>query len=115
VALLDVRKAIGMFQRLNVPILGIVENMSYFLAPDTGTRHDIFGQGGGQRVAGEYGIPLLAQIPLDPAVRVGGDEGIPITVRKREAPQAAAFRDLAAAVVRRLDELAPLTSLPKIG
>ena len=115
VALLDVRKAIGMFQRLNVPILGVVENMSYFLAPDTGTRHDIFGQGGGQRVAGEYGIPLLAQIPLDPAVRVGGDEGIPITVRKREAPQAAAFRDLAAAVVRRLDELAPLTSLPKIG
>ena len=115
VALLDVRKAIGMFQRLNVPILGVVENMSYFVAPDTGTRYPIFGEGGGQRVADEYGVPLLAQIPLDPAVRAGGDEGTPITVRQRHSPQAAAFRALAAAVVRRLGELAPLTSLPKIG
>jgi ATP-binding protein involved in chromosome partitioning len=115
VALLDVRKAIGMFQRLNVPILGVVENMSYFVAPDTGRRYDIFGQGGGQRVAEEYGVPLLAQIPLDPAVRAGGDEGSPITAHQRESPQAAAFRALAAAVVRRLAELGPLTSLPKIG
>jgi ATP-binding protein involved in chromosome partitioning len=89
--------------------------MSYFMAPDTGTRYPIFGEGGGQRVADEYGVPLLAQIPLDPAVRAGGDEGTPITVRKRASPQADAFRALAAAVVRRLDELAPLTSLPKIG
>jgi ATP-binding protein involved in chromosome partitioning len=115
VALLDVRKAIGMFQRLNVPILGVVENMSYFEAPDTGKRYAIFGEGGGQRVADEYGVPLLARIPLDPAVRAGGDEGTPITARRRESPQAAAFRDLAAAVVGRLDELAPLTSLPRIG
>jgi ATP-binding protein involved in chromosome partitioning len=115
VALLDVRKAIGMFQRLNVPILGVVENMSYFVAPDTGTRYAIFGEGGGQRVADEYGVPLLAQIPLDPAVRAGGDEGMPVTVRRRESPQAAAFRNLATAVERRLDELAPLAALPKIG
>jgi ATP-binding protein involved in chromosome partitioning len=115
VALLDVRKAIGMFQRLNVPILGIAENMSYFVAPDTGARYDIFGQGGGRRVADEYGVPLLAQIPLDPAVRAGGDEGMPITVRRRASPQAGAFRALAAAVVGRLGELAPLASLPKIG
>ena len=115
VALLDVRKAIGMFQRLNVPILGIVENMSYFVAPDTGARYDIFGQGGGQRVADEYDVPLLAQLPLDPAVRVGGDEGTPITVRRRESPQAAAFRALAAAVDRRLGELATANALPKIG
>src|SRR5262245_66361603 len=115
VALLDVRKAIGMFQRLNVPILGVVENMSYFVAPDTGTRYAIFGEGGGQRVADEYGVPLLAQIPLDPAVRAGGDEGTPITVRRRESAQAAAFRALATAVDRRLGDLAPLASLPKIG
>jgi ATP-binding protein involved in chromosome partitioning len=115
VALLDVRKAIGMFQRLNVPILGVVENMSHFVAPDTGKRYDIFGQGGGQRVADEYGVPLLAQIPLDPAIRVGGDEGTPVTTRKRGSPQAVAFGSLAAAVTRRLAEVAPLTSLPKIG
>src|SRR3972149_3851912 len=66
VALLDVRKAIGMFQRLNVPMLGVVENMSYFLAPDTGTRYAIFGEGGGRRIAEGYGIPLLAPIPPTP-------------------------------------------------
>ncbi|MGH7334849.1 MAG: Mrp/NBP35 family ATP-binding protein [Candidatus Rokuibacteriota bacterium] len=115
VALLDVRKAIGMFQRLNVPILGIVENMSYFEAPDTGKRYAIFGEGGGQRVADEYGVPLLARVPLDPEVRVGGDEGTPITVGRPNSPQAGAFRALAAAVVRRLGELAPLSTLPKIG
>ncbi|MBI3634616.1 MAG: Mrp/NBP35 family ATP-binding protein [Candidatus Rokubacteria bacterium] len=115
VALLDVRKAIGMFQRLNVPILGVVENMSYFVAPDTGTRHAIFGEGGGRRVADEYGVPLLAQIPLDPETRAGGDEGAPITMRHPDSAQARAFRDLAAAVVKRVDELAPLRSLPTVS
>jgi len=60
-------------------------------------------------------VPLLARIPLDPEVRAGGDEGTPITVRRRESPQAAAFRALAAAVEARIGELAPLTALPKIG
>jgi ATP-binding protein involved in chromosome partitioning len=115
VALLDVRKAIGMFQRLNVPVLGIVENMSYFQAPDTGRRYAIFGEGGGRRIAEEYGVPLLAQIPLDPETRAGGDEGAPITVRRPESPQAGAFRDLAGAVARRLDELAAQRPLPTIG
>src|SRR5437773_8310421 len=114
VALLDVRKAIGMFQKLNVPLLGVVENMSYFLAPDTGTRYNIFGEGGGRRLAEEYGIPLLAQLPLDLETRVGGDEGSPITVRRPDSPQAKAFRDLALAVRTRLDELAALKPLPKI-
>src|SRR5438445_1150194 len=77
VALLDVRKAIGMFQKLNVPILGVVENMSVFACPHCGERTAIFGEAGGQRIADEYGIPLLAQIPLDPETRVGGDEGSP--------------------------------------
>jgi ATP-binding protein involved in chromosome partitioning len=115
VALLDVRKALGMFQRLNVPILGIVENMSYFVAPDTGTRYNIFGEGGGRRLAEEYGVPLLAEIPLDPEVRIGGDEGTPIVVRRPRSTQAAAFHALAEAVTRRLGELAPLSSLPRIG
>ncbi|OGL07659.1 MAG: hypothetical protein A3F92_08835 [Candidatus Rokubacteria bacterium RIFCSPLOWO2_12_FULL_71_22] len=115
VALLDVRKAIGMFQKLNVPMLGIVENMSYFMAPDTGTRYDIFGEGGGRRIAEEYGVPLLAQIPLDPETRAGGDEGSPITIRRAGSPQAKAFRELAEAVRGRLGELAALGPLPTIS
>ena len=115
VALLDVRKAIGMFQKLNVPLLGVVENMSYFVAPDTGRRYDIFGEGGGRRLAEEYGIPLLAQIPLDPETRIGGDEGSPIVLRRPDSPQAKVFGDLARAVRARLDELAALERLPKIS
>ena len=115
VALLDVRKAIAMFQKLNVPILGIVENMSYFVAPDTGTRYAIFGEGGGRKLADEYGVPLLAQVPLDPATRQAGDEGTPITIRVPDSLQARTFRELAVAVRRRLDELASLRPLPKIG
>jgi ATP-binding protein involved in chromosome partitioning len=115
VALLDVRKAIAMFQKLNVPILGIVENMSYFVAPDTGKRYTIFGEGGGQKLADEYGVPLLAQVPLDPATRLAGDEGTPITIRVPDSIQARTFRELAVAVRQRLDELAALRPLPKIG
>jgi ATP-binding protein involved in chromosome partitioning len=115
VALLDVRKAIGMFQRLNVPVLGIVENMSTFTCPHCSQRTSIFGDRGGSRLAEEYGAPLLAQLPLDPETRAGGDEGLPITLRRPESPQAAAFRDLATAVVARLRELEPLRSLPRIS
>jgi ATP-binding protein involved in chromosome partitioning len=115
VALLDVRKAIGMFQRLNVPILGVVENMSTFACPHCGQHTAIFGDTGGTRLADEYGVPLLARLPLDPETRVGGDEGTPITVRRPDSPQARAFRDLAAAVRLRLDEVGGLGSLPKIS
>jgi ATP-binding protein involved in chromosome partitioning len=78
VSLIDVRKAIKMFQRVNVPILGIVENMSYFIAPDTGKKYDIFGSGGGEKLANELSIPLLGAIPINPNIRVGGDNGKPI-------------------------------------
>src|SRR5438045_4827932 len=115
VALLDVRKAIAMFQRLNVPMLGIVENMSYFVAPDTGTRYAIFGEGGGKKVADEYGMPLLGQLPFDPDTRKGGDEGAPITVRRPESAQAAAFREVARRVVERLGATATLRPLPTIS
>jgi ATP-binding protein involved in chromosome partitioning len=115
VALLDVRKAIAMFQRLNVPIFGVVENMSYFVAPDTGTRYAIFGEGGGRKVADEYGVPLLGQLPLDPDTRKGGDEGAPITVRRPDSPQAAAFREVARRVIDRLEAMATLRPLPTIS
>jgi ATP-binding protein involved in chromosome partitioning len=114
VALLDVRKAVGMFQRLNVPILGIVENMSTFACPHCGERTPIFGTTGGARIAEEYSVPLLAQMPLDPETRVGGDEGSPITVRRPRSAPAAAFRELAKKVIERLEAVAGLKPLPTI-
>ena len=114
VALLDVRKALGMFLKLNVPILGLVENMSYFIAPDTGTRYAIFGEGGGARVAQEFGVPLLGQIPLEMEIRKGGDAGVPIVVGQPDSAQAKAFREVAAAVRARVDAVAEL-KLPTIG
>jgi ATP-binding protein involved in chromosome partitioning len=114
VALLDVRKALGMFLKLNVPILGIVENMSHFVAPDTGTRYAIFGEGGGARIAAEFGVPLLGQIPLEMETRKGGDAGVPIVVGQPTSAQARAFHEVAEAVKARVDAVAGL-KLPTIG
>jgi ATP-binding protein involved in chromosome partitioning len=114
VALLDVRKGLAMFRKLNVPILGIVENMSYFVAPDTGTRYPIFGEGGGAKIADEFGVPLLGQIPLEMETRRGGDTGTPVVVGQPTSAQAAAFRGIAAVVAARVDALAGL-QLPRIG
>jgi ATP-binding protein involved in chromosome partitioning len=114
VALLDVRKALAMFRKLNVPILGIVENMSYFIAPDTGAKYAIFGEGGGDRVAGEFGVPLLTRIPLEMDTRKGGDAGVPIVVGQPGSAQAAAFLALAGGVEERLGALSAL-KLPTIG
>ena len=112
VALLDVRKAIAMFRKLNVPLLGVVENMSHFVCPHCHERTDIFGTTGGARIAEEFGLPLLAQLPLDPETRVGGDEGMPITVRRPQSPQAAAFRKLAEAVIARVGSVSrPLPTI----
>ena len=116
VALLDVRKAIAMFQQAERADPGYRREHEHVRAPDTGKQATaIFGEGGGQRLADEYGVPLLARLPLDPETRVGGDEGTPITIRRPDSAQARAFRDLAAAVRQRLDELAALGTLPKIG
>jgi ATP-binding protein involved in chromosome partitioning len=81
VALDDARKAIGMFERLNVPVLGVVENMSYFVCGECGTRHHLFGQGGGQRLAEMANVSFLGEIPLEPAVRAGGDDGRPVVLQ----------------------------------
>ncbi len=78
VSLIDARKALKMFTRVNVPVLGIVENMSYFIAPDTGNKYDIFGTGGGSKIAKELETTFLGGIPIDPRIRIGGDNGIPI-------------------------------------
>jgi ATP-binding protein involved in chromosome partitioning len=114
VALLDVRKAISMFRKLNVPILGVVENMSHFVAPDTGHTYFIFGEHGGSRIADEFGVPVLGQLPLEIDTRKGGDAGVPITVGQPTSAQAQAFRQVAEAVVARLEAVASL-ALPTIG
>jgi len=106
VALLDAGKSLAMFQKLEAPILGLVENMSYFLCPNCGQRTEIFGFGGAEKAAQELGMPFLGRIPLDPEIRVGGDRGMPILKSDPESPQSQAFRDLAAAVAARISVLA---------
>ncbi len=81
VSLEDARKAVNMFAQVRVPILGLVENMSYLIAPNSGERIDVFGHGGGKRTGDAMGIPLLAELALDPQVRIGGDTGAPVSTR----------------------------------
>lgn len=94
VALADVVKGIGMFKQLKIPVLGVIENMSYFVAPDTGNRYEIFGHGGGQKVSERMGVPFLGEIPIDPTVREGGDTGTPIVVEAPESAAGKALRDI---------------------
>jgi ATP-binding protein involved in chromosome partitioning len=101
VSLEDARRGLEMFRELNVPLLGVVENMSYLELPD-GTRLDIFGNGGGKRLAIAAGVPFLGAIPMDPNVRVGGDQGIPIVVSMPESAPARALRSLAETVAAQL-------------
>jgi ATP-binding protein involved in chromosome partitioning len=91
VALIDARKAATMFEKVNVPVLGLIENMSYFVSPSDGKRYDIFGSGGGEREAKRLRVPLLGQIPLDIATREAGDRGMPITGEAGDSPVAAEF------------------------
>ncbi len=95
VALADAVRAAGMFMRVNVPILGIVENMSYFVCPNCGERSDIFSHGGAGREAQRLKVPFLGEVPLETEIRVGGDEGYPIMVAKPRSPVAEAFRTIA--------------------
>jgi len=95
VALIDARKAAVMFEKVNVPVLGFIENMSYFISPGDGQRHDIFGNGGGAREAKRLRVPLLAQIPIDIATRESGDRGMPITAEARNSPVTAEFKKVA--------------------
>jgi ATP-binding protein involved in chromosome partitioning len=105
VSLIDARKGLRMFQQVNVPVLGIVENMSYFVCPGCGERAEIFGTGGGRKVAEEFGVPLLGQIPIDPAVVKGGDSGKPMLIEHPSSPVSEAAREFAGNVAARLSVL----------
>ena len=97
-ALIDARKAITMFRKVEVPLLGIVENMSYFLAPDTGKRYDIFGHGGARAEAERIGVPFLGEVPLTIDIRERSDAGTPVVVSDPEGASAGIYRDIAAKV-----------------
>jgi ATP-binding protein involved in chromosome partitioning len=104
VALIDARKAATMFEKVNVPVLGLIENMSFFVSPSDGKRYDIFGIGGGEREAKRLRVPLLGQIPIDIATREAGDRGMPITAESKESAVGVEFGRIA----QRLRDLLPL-------
>jgi ATP-binding protein involved in chromosome partitioning len=105
VATADVVKAMQMFKKVNVSLLGIVENMAYFVAPDTGARYDIFGSGGAARISAQLGVPLLGQIPLGMSVREGGDNGKPAVISDRPDAYAELFRGVARQLAARISVL----------
>jgi ATP-binding protein involved in chromosome partitioning len=100
-ALIDAKKAIDMLRRTNVPLLGLVENMSYFVAPDTGTRYDIFGHGGAAAAAERLGLPFLGEVPLVMAIRETSDAGRPVVATAPDSPEAQAFRGIARRILER--------------
>jgi ATP-binding protein involved in chromosome partitioning len=103
-ALIDARKGLAMFQRVNVPVLGIIENMSYFLCPTCGTRSDIFGHGGAENEAKKLGVPFLGAVPLHMDIRATSDTGRPITATEPDSTHAQIYREIAARVWAGLQE-----------
>ncbi|BCP52890.1 iron-sulfur cluster carrier protein [Kaistia sp. 32K] len=97
-ALIDARKGLAMFRKVDVPVLGIVENMSYFIAPDTGARYDIFGHGGAKREAERLGVPFLGEVPLEMVIRETSDSGRPVVATAPEGPHARVYKDIAAKI-----------------
>ena len=97
-ALIDARRGIAMFRRVNVPVIGIVENMSTFICPHCGTRSDIFGHGGARHEAERLGVPFLGEVPLDIAIRENSDAGLPVVATAPDGPLAKCYRDIAARV-----------------
>ena len=104
VSLDDARKAVNMFQQVRVPILGMVENMSYLIAPGSGERIDVFGHGGGKSTAEAMGLAFLGELAIDPDVRIGGDTGKPVSLLDAKNPHAAPFRALAERIEQRCKE-----------
>jgi len=103
VALVDVRRGILMFNKLNIPILGIVENMSYLDMPDVDGKIDIFGRGGGRRMAERFEVPFLGEIPLDPRIRIGGDNGTPIVESDPQSAAGKAFFEIADRILESIE------------
>lgn len=102
-ALIDARKGLNMFRRVDVPVLGIVENMSYFLCPDCGGRHDIFGHGGARAEAEKLGVPFLGEVPLNMQIRETSDAGTPVVVSDPDSEHARIYRDIASRVVAEIE------------
>ena len=103
VALIDARKASAMFAKVNVEVLGIIENMSYFLSPSDGKRYDIFGAGGGEREAARLKVALLGTVPLDIATREAGDRGMPIVIDRPDHPISKVFEKIADQLRKRIE------------
>jgi ATP-binding protein involved in chromosome partitioning len=101
VALLDAKRSVAMFQKTNVPVFGIIENMSEYICPQCGHHEAIFDSGGGERYAAELGVPFLGGIPLEPSIRAAGDAGTPVVLAKPNSSSAAAFRSAAEKVAQR--------------
>ena len=111
IATLDAKKALKMFQKVEVPVLGIIENMALHVCSNCGHEEHLFGEGGGQRMAAQYGVPLLGSLPLDISIREQGDVGRPIMVAAPDSQVADAYRQAARALVAQL-ELRPRASMP---
>lgn len=105
VALSDVVRGVSMFKRLEVPVLGVVENMSYFVCPHCGEHTDIFDHGGAKRMAEKMGVPFLGEVPLDPKIRLGGDTGLPVTVTEPDSPLGLAFKNVSQQVAAKVSVL----------
>ena len=101
-ALIDARRGVAMFKRVNVPVLGIVENMSYFLCPECGTRSDIFGHGGARKEAERQGVPFLGEVPLHMTIREKSDSGLPVVATEPDGPHAKIYREIAAKVLEQI-------------
>jgi ATP-binding protein involved in chromosome partitioning len=101
-ALIDARRGVAMFNRVNVPVLGVVENMSYFLCPSCGTRSDIFSHGGAHKEADRLGVPFLGEVPLHMTIREKSDAGLPVVATEPDGPHAKIYRDIAARVLAQL-------------
>ncbi|HYX20521.1 MAG TPA: Mrp/NBP35 family ATP-binding protein [Thermoanaerobaculia bacterium] len=104
VSLIDARKGLAMFQKVNVPVLGIIENMSYYVCPSCGHREEIFKHGGGRRTAESLQVPFLGEIPLDPKVVAGGDSGRPIVAADPRSAVSEAYLSIAEGIARRLED-----------
>ena len=113
-ALIDARRGIAMFKRVDVPVLGIVENMSYFLCPQCGARSDIFGHGGARHEAERLGVPFLGEVPLDMAIRETSDAGRPVVATDPDGPHAKIYREIAATRARPARRRQRTRAAPKI-
>jgi ATP-binding protein involved in chromosome partitioning len=114
VSVADTRRAVRMYQKLNVPTLGLIENMSHFVCPSCQHESDIFGKGGGEALASELSVPFLGRIPIYEPIRIGGDTGVPITIGERDSPAALAFRETAQQLAAQLSIASYKRAIPLI-